>query len=287
MKIENPPAAQGRILRTRPARRAIAPSSGTIDSFVACRANRDVVIAAAFLLGSLGGSLLAVRRLAGGFAAPESALPALLAGTSFAAIAWLLAASLRRVVERARPTLGFDDEAAAPVAAIALLPAVVIAFALLPARPAATLVGLAGVWAISGYGAYRRAGGRGMAPALRQSIARLRKGESSHPADVEHARDFDDSDLVQWQRRREGSGQPVEGGLRIEFQPGQMQIAAHVPFVPPLDGIPEVDCRTSDPSLRVKAAAVYSYGIRFDIRRTEACDEPASAALTFSARPRG
>ncbi|MFN8706291.1 MAG: hypothetical protein ACK50J_06380, partial [Planctomyces sp.] len=47
----------------------------------------------------------------------------------------------------------------------------------------------------------------------------------------------------------------------------------HVPFNPPLPGVPEVEVEAvGDEDLRLKVAVRQSYGIRIEARRTETAD---------------
>jgi hypothetical protein len=71
----------------------------------------------------------------------------------------------------------------------------------------------------------------------------------------------------------EFGGEMIEGTIRVLFEPGQKRAHLHVPFSPPLPGIPEVEVEpVGDVDLRLKVAVRQSYGIRIEARRTEASD---------------
>jgi hypothetical protein len=71
----------------------------------------------------------------------------------------------------------------------------------------------------------------------------------------------------------EFGGEMIEGTIRVLFEPGQKRAHLHVPFSPPLPGIPEVEVEpVGDVDLRLKVAVRQSYGIRIEARRTEAAD---------------
>lgn len=291
-------------------RRSSVPTT-TASSSSASRSASRVAAFGAFALCFVAATALAARRLAGGFAAPDSALPAIVAGTAFCALAWALATVFRRTVQfgSTSPATGADcgvdradldqrDDAMtsavqpmrgpAAVAVVAHLPALIIGLALLPERPAAALAALAFVLTASGHAAYRRLGGAALLPAARRWMTAANPARApavAAPAFTDFERD---PNLAQWMRRRRVEGvEVVEAGLRVEFLPGRKQAAAHVPFVPPLAGIPAVDCEADDTSVRLKVGAAYSYGLRIDARRAAATDQPATTVIFFTARSRG
>jgi len=66
-------------------------------------------------------------------------------------------------------------------------------------------------------------------------------------------------------------GEMIEGTIRVFFEVGQKRAHLHVPFSPPLAGLPEVECEAvSDDSVRCKVAVRQPYGIRIEARRSEA-----------------
>lgn len=75
----------------------------------------------------------------------------------------------------------------------------------------------------------------------------------------------------------------VEGVVPIHFDTGQKRANVHIPFSPPLPGMPEVECECVDgENLRLKVPVQQSYGIRIEARRSNA-DEPLDAEIGFSA----
>lgn len=66
----------------------------------------------------------------------------------------------------------------------------------------------------------------------------------------------------------------VEGVMMIRFDKGQKRANLHIPFSPPLPGMPEVECEcVGDVPLRLKVPVRQSYGIRIEARRTDATDD--------------
>ena len=66
----------------------------------------------------------------------------------------------------------------------------------------------------------------------------------------------------------------VEGVMMIRFDKGQKRANLHIPFSPPLPGMPEVECEcVGDVPLRLKVPVKQSYGIRIEARRTDASDD--------------
>lgn len=75
----------------------------------------------------------------------------------------------------------------------------------------------------------------------------------------------------------------VEGVMTIRFDKGQKRANLHIPFSPPLPGMPEVECEcVGDADLRLKVPVRQSYGIRIEARRTDA-DEELEADIGFAA----
>ena len=65
-------------------------------------------------------------------------------------------------------------------------------------------------------------------------------------------------------------GEMIEGTVRIHFARGQRRANMHVPFSPPLDGAPNVECTAIDhDGVRVKAAERRAWGIRIEGRRSD------------------
>lgn len=84
------------------------------------------------------------------------------------------------------------------------------------------------------------------------------------------------SDVKMERIKDEYGGEMVDGTIRVFFEVGQKRAHLHVPFSPPLEGLPEVECEAiSDDSVRCKVAVRQPYGIRIEARRSD-----ASRALT-------
>lgn len=78
-------------------------------------------------------------------------------------------------------------------------------------------------------------------------------------------------------------GQLVEGVMTVRFDKGQKRANLHIPFSPPLKGMPEVECEcVEDVPVRLKVPVRQSYGIRIEARRSDA-SEPLEADVGFAA----
>ncbi len=81
----------------------------------------------------------------------------------------------------------------------------------------------------------------------------------------------------------ESGGEVVEGVMKVRFDKGQKRANLHVPFSPPLAGMPDVECEcVGDESLRLKVPVRQSYGIRIEVRRSNA-DEALDTEVGFAA----
>ncbi len=81
----------------------------------------------------------------------------------------------------------------------------------------------------------------------------------------------------------EHGGEMIEGTIKVFFEVGQKRAHLHVPFTPPLGGMPEVECEPAhDDGVRVKVAVRQPYGIRIEARRTEAA-EALRSEVSFAA----
>ena len=69
----------------------------------------------------------------------------------------------------------------------------------------------------------------------------------------------------------EYGGEMIDGTIKVFFEVGQKRAHLHVPFSPPLPGVPEVECEPiGDDSVRLKVGVRQPYGIRIEARRSEA-----------------
>ncbi len=85
---------------------------------------------------------------------------------------------------------------------------------------------------------------------------------------------LDGGQLVSCERMRdEFGGEMIEGTVPVRFEPGQKRANVHVPFSPPLPGIPEVECESVGTDvLRLKVPVRQTYGIRIEARRSDATE---------------
>ena len=83
--------------------------------------------------------------------------------------------------------------------------------------------------------------------------------------------------------RDEHGGEMIEGTIEVFFEVGQKRAHLHVPFSPPLPGVPEVECEpVGEDSIRVRVAVRQPYGIRIEARRSEA-SEALKTEVSFAA----
>ena len=83
--------------------------------------------------------------------------------------------------------------------------------------------------------------------------------------------------------RDEHGGEMIEGTIPVFFEIGQKRAHLHVPFSPPLPGLPEVECEpVGEDSVRLKVAVRQPYGIRIEARRSEA-SESLKTEISFAA----
>ena len=71
--------------------------------------------------------------------------------------------------------------------------------------------------------------------------------------------------------------------MKIRFDKDQKRANLHVPFSPPLAGMPDVECECVDgENVRLKVPVKQSYGIRIEARRSDA-SQPLEADVSFAA----
>lgn len=93
----------------------------------------------------------------------------------------------------------------------------------------------------------------------------------------------EDNGLKAERIRDEYGGEMVEGTVRVVFETGQKRANLHIPFTPPLPGIPEVECESvGDDVLRLKVPVRQPYGIRIEARRSDASG-PLETEIGFAA----
>ena len=98
------------------------------------------------------------------------------------------------------------------------------------------------------------------------------------------------SDVKMERLKDDLGGEMIDGTIHLSFKVGQKRAHLHVPFSPPLAGLPEVECEAiRDDSVRCKVAVRQPYGIRIEARRSDASqaldtDIGFAAVYTPSAR---
>lgn len=108
------------------------------------------------------------------------------------------------------------------------------------------------------------------APELPQAIDQQARRANQHQAEIRRTVEDDGTELV-------------EGVMPVRFDAGQKRANIHIPFSPPLHGIPEVECEpVGDEPIRLKVPVRQSYGIRIEARRTNV-DEPLETDIGFAA----
>lgn len=81
----------------------------------------------------------------------------------------------------------------------------------------------------------------------------------------------------------EFGGEMIEGTGTAMFAVGQKRAHLHIPLSPPMAGVPLVECEpVGSESVRTRVAARQPYGIRIEVRRTEA-SAALNAEISFSA----
>jgi hypothetical protein len=84
-------------------------------------------------------------------------------------------------------------------------------------------------------------------------------------------------------RRRDPSGEVIEGYVRVLLAASQRHAAAHVAICPPLDRVPECFAEQMDgPPATIKVAQVLPHGVRFEIKLDDPAPEPTSVIVEFS-----
>ncbi|GAB4143081.1 MAG: hypothetical protein Tsb009_13900 [Planctomycetaceae bacterium] len=85
----------------------------------------------------------------------------------------------------------------------------------------------------------------------------------------------------------QGATEIIRGTVTVEFQPGQKVSVVHLPFSPPFDEAPQLECEgEGEYDVRIRQAVVKSYGARLDVRRSDGIDEPAKIAVAYAATAR-
>jgi hypothetical protein len=92
---------------------------------------------------------------------------------------------------------------------------------------------------------------------------------------------FEDSAVTQRiVRRRTPGGDFVEALLRVAFQPGEREVALHIPLWPALATTPTVECEPLDDSaVEPRVTVAQTYGVRIEVRRSGSIDAAAVVPL--------
>jgi hypothetical protein len=87
------------------------------------------------------------------------------------------------------------------------------------------------------------------------------------PIDV--AAPLDDPDVSQAvTRRTTPESDSLEALLRVRFDPGQREVALHIPIWPAMAANPEVECEPLDASdVELRVSSAHTYGVRLEARR--------------------
>lgn len=97
---------------------------------------------------------------------------------------------------------------------------------------------------------------------------------------------FDDQPPSQWMTRTttpDGS-ERIAGSVHVHFAAGQRQAAIHLPFVPPLADVPQVDCQVlDDDSARLRVTDARPYGARIEVKRGQPVGEAGTIEVGFVA----
>lgn len=112
----------------------------------------------------------------------------------------------------------------------------------------------------------------------------LRFADYSSLADNEA--DVESTDLTSSMIRRiEMNGDDVVEVRAIAvFAAGARQAVLHIPFSPPFANVPKVECELSDDSpVRLKIAAVFPYGVRLELKRSESMVQELKVPLELFA----
>ena len=97
---------------------------------------------------------------------------------------------------------------------------------------------------------------------------------SQHSGEVAVAVDSlqpDEECLQRIVRRTEAGVETIEFEAMVGFQPGEQHVSFHVPIVPPLSAIPDVECEPlDDAEIVLQIDSAYTYGVRIACRRKSA-----------------
>ena len=179
-----------------------------------------------------------------------------------------------------------------------LAPVVALSFALWPGRSIGALCTALVAWIVTACVAARPAFvfRKGWLDRIREAMAEfslflVESLPGSSPSDETTVTEFESrkpADL-RLERRTTAEGiDEIEGTAEARFATGQKHCTLHIAFCPPFGERPTVELLTS-PGLdvQVKAAAVYPYGVRIDVRRSGDATEAGVCRVEFRAQASG
>ncbi len=239
----------------------------------------QTVVASGLALVAAAGLLLCVRRLDGALTEPLSPATLILVSACLA-----LAALVFRAVFA---TAGAGMRAgflvwAAPSVALATW-----VFGLtLPGSDAWGLTLFCGILLLEegwSWGRFRGQLSAGLLPSSQTLVGRVALEEFDGIADA--TAEYDEAVWQHVVRRRDESGEVLEGWVRVEFVPAQRIAAAHIAICPPFERAPTCEAEQQDgPPAQVKVTQSLSYGVRLEIKLDEPAEESTCVIVEFSIR---
>jgi hypothetical protein len=266
-------------------------SRGAAASPLSARLLLNWTLAAALVLFTLVGVVLAFRRLTGALVEP---LPApVLVQLALGAAAALAAARLSLLPQvaaalyplrwtRGRCLAGWLMLAAPSLALAALLAALMVPGTALSAGLLAWLFAAA-LEAIVWRQAARQMP-RGDAALVSEPLTTATRPVVLETAPPEDAEDAYPAELVQQlTRTRSGGGEAIHAVLRADFARGEQLRVLHVSFCPPLDGAPRLEAfAVGEPLADAKVTHAYSFGARLEVQLRSLEEAPASVLVELA-----
>lgn len=270
-------------------RRSLKEAAATLATAIWCG---EVIVAV----------LVSSRRYSGAFTPPESALLSLLAAGGCAAISLGCCG-----IESVASTKPRGIAARVMVILLTAVPPFVVGLSLLPNDSATGVSGLLTMCILIAFAAVVLNGGlsaftgsdtgtkstfrerpqNSMRPVETPVIAEESRPNWLHePAEPESAPETS-GNVSQWMSRTladDGESETIEGVVTVHFAAGQKTAIVHLSFLPPLASTPEIDCEPQDAAdVRLRTAAVQTYGARIEARRTDSLETTARVEIAYSA----
>lgn len=122
-------------------------------------------------------------------------------------------------------------------------------------------------------------------PCQMSSMAQCTDWNSTPQTETSQEDDDLPSNLMQWMRRSlQEDVEVIEGAIRVTFASGSKQVAVHLPFSPPMTGLPEFEAEPlDDADLNVQVTSTHSYGVRFEVTRRHGLEERLVAEIGYLA----